>query len=352
MTENNKPKRIKPKNTEVSEFDFLICPNCGEEEVGKFCPSCGQSNKDYNKPMKEIAGDLLDSINLDIRLFNSLIPFFIKPGFLAEEYFKGRRKKYVPPLRMYMFFSVVFFILIGWWTNKTNEDFNDSSNGNNIGASINVNGASMSLANNLNDSIFNLESLLVDSLQIDSIKIDSVKKNNINIINISEEERKQIEDEVLNDSTTSESVKKIVKGGLNANENQQLFIDHFFKNLSISLFVLMPLFALILAVILFRSKMLYVNHLIFSINFHSFIFGLGSILILLAEILPDSINYYVLYLLWGVPIYLMLGIKQFYKRGYIASFFKMFGALLIYNFIICLALLGVTVWTAYKLSYL
>ena len=53
MVKKDELKRIKPKNQEVSEYDFLICPNCGEEEVGKFCPTCGQSNKDYNKPIKE-----------------------------------------------------------------------------------------------------------------------------------------------------------------------------------------------------------------------------------------------------------------------------------------------------------
>lgn len=87
MDKNNELKKISRKNTEVSKYDFIICPNCGHEEVGKYCPNCGQSNKDFNKPIKEIVADLLDSINLDIRLLNTLVPFFTKPGFLAQEYF-------------------------------------------------------------------------------------------------------------------------------------------------------------------------------------------------------------------------------------------------------------------------
>jgi predicted RNA-binding Zn-ribbon protein involved in translation (DUF1610 family) len=347
MSKKNKLKRIKPKNTEISEFDFLICPNCGEEEVGKFCPSCGQSNKDYNKPMKEIFADLLDSINLDIRLFNTLIPFFTKPGFLAQEYFNGRRKRYVPPLRLYMFFSIIFFFLVQWSSEKTmDEKIDDNAN---VDVENIVNGVSKELSNNINGISFFADSLMVDSIQTDTIEKKS--KNN-NIINISDEEREKIKDEILNDSTISEPIKKIAQGGLNAAENQKLFTDNFFENLSLVLFLLMPLFALILAMILWRSKMLYVNHLIFSINFHSFIFGLGSVFIILREILPDHLSENVFYLAWGVPIYLMLGIMQFYKRGYVGAFFKMFGAILIYNFIICLALLGIVVLTAYNLSYL
>lgn len=349
MTEKNELKRLKPKNNEVSEFDFLICPNCGEEEVGKYCPTCGQSNKDYNKPMKEIFADLLDSINLDIRLFNTLIPFFTKPGFLAQEYFNGRRKRYVPPLRLYMFFSLVFFLLVQW----TSDDFvKDKQNeDSNIGANIGAQSASMAVSNYVSDSLLFTYG---DSFYLDSVKLDSIKKSTRknNIINISDEEKQLIEDEIMNDSTTSESVKKIAKGGLNAAENQQLFADRFFKFLSFSLFLLMPLFALILALILWRSKMLYVNHLIFSINFHSFIFGLGSIALILAEILPDNVADNAYYLFFGVPIYLMFGIKQFYNRKYVGAFFKMFGALFVYNFIICLALLGVVIYTAYNLSYL
>ena len=57
-------KRKRRSHYKLSVPGMVICPNCGETEVGKYCPKCGQSNKDYNKPIKEIVGDLLDSINL------------------------------------------------------------------------------------------------------------------------------------------------------------------------------------------------------------------------------------------------------------------------------------------------
>ncbi len=47
MTENKEINRIKIKNEEVSKYDFTIRPNCGAEKVGKFCPNCSQSNKDF-----------------------------------------------------------------------------------------------------------------------------------------------------------------------------------------------------------------------------------------------------------------------------------------------------------------
>lgn len=328
MKKKNELKRIKKKNQEVSEFDFLICPNCGEQEVGKYCPSCGQSNKDYNKPVKEILGDLLDSINLDIRMINTLIPFFTKPGYLTEEYFNGRRKRYVPPMRMYMFVSIVFFFLVQYTSSDESKD--------NI---IKVDDTEQTASRIKFDA---------HPEQIDSIENnDSIKKNtNITFNNFDKENIEKYKQEALDDTTVTEWEKQVVIGGLNAVDKKDLFFDKFLKNVSYVLFLLMPFFGLILALILWKSRMLYVKHLIFSINFHSFIFGLSSIVMALGLILPDSVSGYVLYLWWGIPLYLMFGIKRFYQRKYVGAFFKMLGSLFLYFFVISIVIVLILVFTA------
>lgn len=322
-------KRKKIKDQQVTEYDFLICPNCGETEVGKYCPNCGQSNKDFNKPIKEILGDLLDSINLDIRLLNTLIPFFIKPGFLTEEYFKGRRKRYVPPVRMYMIFSILFFFLVQY---TTSDDIKNEFVG------ININENADSTENKLSTTSQNQASLIRDdSLQTDS----SITTNNIN-----RQELEKIKKETLNDTSATSWEKQLVIGGFNAAERKDVFFDRFLNNLSYVLFLLMPVFALILSMILWKSRLLYVKHLIFSINFHSFIFGISSLLIVLMKLFPDSISHFIVYLWWGIPIYLMFGIKRFYNRTYTGAFFKTLGSLTLYSFIISIVLITILAITA------
>ena len=329
MKKRNELKKVKQKNQEVSEFDFLICPNCGEQEVGKYCPNCGQSNKDYNKPVKEIVGDLLDSINLDIRLLNTLVPFFTKPGFLTEEYFNGRRKRYVPPMRMYMFVSIIFFFLVQYFSSDEIKD--------NI---VNVDNTEQTTSKiKIADNSKNENLTIVEN--------DSSEKNNVvTFDNFNSQDIEKFKQEALNDTTVTDLEKEFIIGGLNAAEKKDLFFDKFMKNVSYVLFLLMPFFALILAMILWKSKMLYIKHLIFSINFHAFIFGLSSIIIVLGELLPESVSGYVLYLWLGIPIYLMLGIRRFYQRRYVGSFFKMFGALFLYFFIICIVIVLILVFTA------
>jgi uncharacterized protein DUF3667 len=334
MAKKNELKKIDSQDQEVTKYDFIICPNCGAEEVGKFCPNCGQSNKDFNKPIKEIFGDLLDSINLDIRLLNTLIPFFIKPGFLAQEYFKGKRKRYVPPMRMYMFVSIIFFFLIQYVDNdqlKENILNLDNDPSKNISVSLN---------NNLSqDSLYNIEGI--------SEEVNDTAKNSevITLANFGEQDLEKMKQDVLEDTTSTDAEKEIAIGGINAYEKKDLFFNKFMKNISYVLFLLMPFFGLILALILWRSKKLYVHHLIFSINFHAFIFGLSSVIIILGEILSEKIYGTIMYLWWGIPLYLMFGIRRYYNRKYIGSFFKSLGALSLYGFVISIVIVLLLVFT-------
>ncbi len=363
MGQNKELKRLKPDNTEVTKYDFLICPNCGTEEVGKYCPNCGQSNKDFNKPLKEIMGDLLDSINIDIRLFNTLVPFFFKPGKLTEEYFKGKRRRYVAPMRMYILFSVLFFFL-AQFADLDNADDIVKMTDDSVADSVNQ---ELALAFTETDKQFknaieaggmplDSNSLVYTDYIKDSAKgkgsivkwtIETENDTNVKTLNsFSSEEIQKIREDIDSDSTISEGVKEIVGGGLNAAEKKELFYEKFLKNISYLLFLLMPLFAGILGITLFRSKKMYVHHLIFSINYHSFIFAFSSFIILLGMILPNSIFQYTSYLFWFYPLYLMLGIKRYYSRTYVGAFFKTIGISLLYYFIIFVTMIIIIVLTA------
>jgi hypothetical protein len=53
-----------------------------------------------------------DVFAFDTRFFRTLGPLLMRPGFLTTEYLSGRREPYVPPLRTYVFASIVFFALV------------------------------------------------------------------------------------------------------------------------------------------------------------------------------------------------------------------------------------------------
>jgi hypothetical protein len=64
--------------------------------------------------------DLLeDVIDLDSRFMRTLKPLLLHPGRLTRDYLDGRRFRYVPPLRLYIFTSMAFFILAAMLTGET-----------------------------------------------------------------------------------------------------------------------------------------------------------------------------------------------------------------------------------------
>jgi hypothetical protein len=86
------------------------CPNCGTPVSANFCATCGQDNKVSVVAFHRLLGDFIrDFFNFDSRLFNSIGPLICKPGFLTLEYLAGRRATYLPPVRMTLFLSIIFF---------------------------------------------------------------------------------------------------------------------------------------------------------------------------------------------------------------------------------------------------
>ena len=88
-----------------------LCKNCNSELVGLYCSECGQKNIE-NFTFSELVKDFFDNIfSLDSRLFQTLKFLIIRPGFLTNEYWSGKRITYLPPFRLYLLTSILFFLI-------------------------------------------------------------------------------------------------------------------------------------------------------------------------------------------------------------------------------------------------
>lgn len=55
-----------------------------------------------------------DYFTFDSKFFASITPLLINPGFLTQEFFAGRRVRYITPLRLYIFISIIFFLVLSF----------------------------------------------------------------------------------------------------------------------------------------------------------------------------------------------------------------------------------------------
>ena len=63
---------------------------------------------------KQFIFDFLgDYFTFDSLIIRSVKPLLFNPGFLTKEFIAGRRVRYIPPMRMFIFISVIFFIILG-----------------------------------------------------------------------------------------------------------------------------------------------------------------------------------------------------------------------------------------------
>ncbi len=91
----------------------VTCANCGRSFSGRFCPDCGQDLEDIRRPFGEIARDVMsDFFAFDARIWRTLVPLIARPGRLTVDYVEGRRARYVPPLRLYVFAAFLYFTIV------------------------------------------------------------------------------------------------------------------------------------------------------------------------------------------------------------------------------------------------
>ncbi len=89
------------------------CGNCRTPLAGGHCHVCGQPVRGLIRPLAGWIADFLDSVfNWDGRLPRTLAPLLLRPGFLTTEYIAGRRVRYVTPVRLFLFLAIVLFFAV------------------------------------------------------------------------------------------------------------------------------------------------------------------------------------------------------------------------------------------------
>jgi hypothetical protein len=89
------------------------CPNCAAERAGTFCQRCGQNDRSYLRAVPPMVGELIrETFELDGRLVRTLRLLVFRPGALSREFSANRRAAYVTPVRLLLFASLLFFFTL------------------------------------------------------------------------------------------------------------------------------------------------------------------------------------------------------------------------------------------------
>jgi hypothetical protein len=110
----------------LKERKEKICLNCQTNVIGRYCHVCGQENLEPKETVWHLVQHFFNDItHFDGKFFSTVKYLMKKPGFLSKEYMAGRRMSYLNPIRMYVFTSAIFFIIL--FSLKRPEDMIGSS---------------------------------------------------------------------------------------------------------------------------------------------------------------------------------------------------------------------------------
>ena len=380
-----------PRKPQKSE----ICLNCNFplRPEDNFCPNCGQENNVRNVPARYLIVELFEGFySFDTKLWNTIKASIIKPGRITLDYLEGKRARYVPPLKFYLFISFVFFLLLG----KLSDNAIDSSkiNGNvsineDIGAmNISLNellgkqkNYSSTDSNDVNSLEFEFKSkdsllmtikslqtahdtilnklLLADDIDTNSITRENLRKaialipeNNAALDSIkpkfgifgkvsfdTKEEYFKFKSDVQNYNNSQldsvllskgenvnwfnrQMLKKMAVYDFKSKDSIKQITQAILKSISLTMFIMMPLTAILLLLIFYRKKYYY-EHLIFTIHIHTIFFIVFSLILTIQIYISESFGGK----LWGwifllCIVYLIISLRNNYKQSWAKTIVK------------------------------
>ncbi|MEJ5995987.1 DUF3667 domain-containing protein [Pedobacter sp. Du54] len=89
------------------------CLNCGFHVEKHYCSSCGQPNLELNESFWQfISHSVAHYFHFDNKFFQTLVPLISKPGKVTLDYLAGKRARYINPISMYIFVSLLYFLVV------------------------------------------------------------------------------------------------------------------------------------------------------------------------------------------------------------------------------------------------
>lgn len=316
------------------------CPNCGAEFAGPYCAHCGQERDTHRRTLGKLLGDFFEDIlSFDSRILRTARALVSQPGELSCAFREGRTQAYVPPIRLYFFVTLLFFLILGFSgiaivkldvTTHTITTKDVAQIQKSVTTTMNKSSAKGSHGStNFNFVIGGPHGVKPGSIY-PSISTHFFVPMDTEPHPISPKVRKSI-NQMKSDFNRAKAAMaaKGKKPGFG-----DWIIDHITTTMAVlarnptavngplttwiprALFLLLPIFAGLLALFHWgqRKEFFFVDHLVFSLNVHSFAFVVLIAAVWLAQVLSGGTVGWLA--LAAVGIYLLLAMKRVYGQSW------------------------------------
>lgn len=289
----------------------MQCLNCQAElnSEMRFCPLCGQKNIPAKVPVKELFGHFIeDYFTVDHKLTKSVFWLLYRPGFLTLEYISGKRASYIAPVRVFLFFSILFFVIESY-------NLNLSSGDDDFGSFFQQEVTDSLTENDVTSLSFDgTHSYTLFGTCFNEYKSnpDSVKRS-FSYTTVDDFMNKCHSSTPAAERYFIRKLYKIEQGGLGS------FQSFMLSAASKVVFLMVPLFALLMKLVYRRRQRYYFEHFVFGVHLHTFLFII-FILASMVEMLKLPISWELIF--GGILLYFAFAIRKVYQQNWLKTTLK------------------------------
>lgn len=327
-----------------------VCENCGTALQGAYCHLCGQSEHNPTRHLGHAIEEVFESFwHLDGRIFRTLRDLFI-PGRIAERYLSGKRVCYVAPMRLFVILSLltVFVAKLAIVDTFAAQDAERAAEAEAV-ATYEVDTAGFAAATSI-EAVDALRERELDRLAAERAafgpETPAATRKAVaaaeRIVNAEAESRRQRLQRAAG-STDAEGAKS-EKSGLRARIQRNMdayagrrdgavaFARTVIGAAPLTLFILVPLFAVLLKLFYVLGKRTYLEHVVIGLYSHAYLM-LALLLVFALALLggwlgtrlpwaPRPISWMQGLLLASMPLYLLWTQKRVYAQGWWMTLLK------------------------------
>ncbi len=304
------------------------CLNCGAPISGAHCSQCGQAGDVHVLSMREVAGDVTHSLlHLDSRAWRTLRLLVRRPGELTREFVAGRHQSYLPPFRLYLGISILYFALTALLPDSSIVSMNPDDKAK--AAAV----AGREFSEELRKELA--------AEGIDTAKIErAAREGNTCEIDLTLPGVGSLKEPL---SRACEKIR--ADGGAR-------LAERFAATAPKLMFLFLPVMAAIALLFYWRPRRLYAEHLVLFLHNHAFTFLLLGTMQTFGTIaklgvpLVGLLNLPILLLLLYLPYYVFRSMRVVYGQGRALTFLKFFTMATIYFVLLGITMLAGLIYSA------
>jgi hypothetical protein len=268
------------------------CANCGASVPGNYCGRCGQRLEHEIHSIWHFSREATEDLtHADSRLWSTIIALLFKPGLLTREFLAGRRVRYLPPLRLYLVLSVLFFLVMGLGHHSK------------VVLLRTGNGAP--------------SATVVPPEEIEGFAAKPGETPQQHV--------QRVCNPKYGGPARSFVLPFLQKGCRKVVEDRGRTVSEaFMHNLPRAMFIFLPALALVTKAMYWRPRRYYVEHVLFFLHNHAFAFLLLSLLTLVTSFVPPTADKWLTFIVWlYIAYYLFVSMRRVYGQGRVLTFAKL-----------------------------